>query len=357
MLCDGQFGSTGKGLIAAWLANNATPMPVTVATTNAGAQAGHTTKRNLESQYVCYHLPTIGVERKEAICYINSGSIIAPDLLYREMDACGVGIDRVRIGPRASVITAEDAAQEKATGSSVAFLGSTQKGVGAALARKVCRSAVLAKDDTMLASLVSGMDLNRVLSTGAVVTVEVPQGLGLSLNHGYQYPYCTSRDCWVGQGLSDAGIHPSYLGDVCMVVRSYPIRVGSINNATGMGQPGYSGDFYPDSTELMWEKDFPWLAPERTTVTQRVRRIATWSAQQYMYGLTMNRPSIVALTFCDYFRSATQFLDHYGDMLEAENAVSINPRHIFSVGPCLQDVTANYKDVATYLHNRMSTAV
>ena len=351
VLCGGQFGSEAKGNIAAWLANNDTAHMVNVATTSAGAQAGHTTCRANGGKYVAYHLPTCGIERPESHIFINAGAIIDVDMFLQELVDCKVNPERVTIHPRAAVITDAARASEQDPASAQTRSGSTQKGIGATLAAKVTRSGLLARDEPRLAPFIGQVSLNELLSRGFTVTMEVPQGLGLSLNHGLEAPFTTSRDCYVTSGLSDAGIHPHFLGKICMVVRSKPIRVGNIYDAGG-GRIGYSGPFYPDSEELSWDKNFPWVQPERTTVTKRVRRIATWSPIQYANGLVMNRPSIVALSFCDYFRTLQEFHGHVHGMREIESTLGILPTTVFSVGPNLEDITADYQEVVAWLEKR-----
>src|SRR5690349_21312375 len=145
VLIGGQFGSEGKGLAAAYLAaKHLQDIDVDVATTNAGAQAGHTTRFADGRKFVCFHLPTTGVIRKNAASYINAGSIIDPVSLRAEIEACGVR--NLVIHPRAAVITDENRATERGNGSSTERTASTQKGVGAAIADKIMRRAKLAGD-------------------------------------------------------------------------------------------------------------------------------------------------------------------------------------------------------------------
>lgn len=162
---------------------------------------------------------------------------------------------------------------------------------------------------------------------------------------------CTSRDCHVGAGLSDAGIHPSFLGPVCMVVRTYPIRVGDARNEQGE-LLGRSGPFYEDSIELQWERDFPSIEPERTTVTRRIRRIATWSDRQYARGLAMNRPTIVFLNFANYLPSATAFLGHLRRMRDRELENHLEPTHAYGFGPAVEDVTDDLDAAVAWFDKR-----
>lgn len=348
----GGFGSEGKGAAAAWLGETYGRI-VNIATTNAGAQAGHTTRYRDGRQFICFHLPTIGVVNAHRGCesYINAGSIVDVAVLSTEMVNCNVPPDMLRIHPRAAVITDDDRYSEKALTASTTRLASTQKGVGSAISNKVMRRGRLAGEYASLGPSILPIDLNKEMQTGAVVSVEIPQGTGLSLNHGRAYPECTSRDCWVGAGLNDAGIHPKFLGNVCMVMRTFPIRVGHIFNELGE-KLGDSGPFYEDSLELDWTRDFPHLEPERTTVTKRIRRIATWSDLQYEAALSLNRPTMVFLSFCNYLNTADEFWNLYRRMKTIEERLDLEPVHVYNVGPCVEDTMTSADGVATWLkHN------
>lgn len=351
VLVDGQFGSTGKGLAAAYLSQFIKDLDV--ATTNAGAQAGHTTVLATGEKFICYHLPTTGVMRKESLVYVNAGSIIDLKSFAAEVEML-IDPKRIVVHPRAVVIEPEDTQAEHASGSATERSASTQKGVGHALTRKIMRKASLAKDffvADFCGARVEALDLNHLLSLGHSVTVEVPQGFDLSLNHGLSYPYCTSRDCTVGAGLSDAGIHASFLGPTCMVVRTFPIRVGAIYNEL-QEKLGDSGPFHADSVELGWAKDFPGIEPERTTVTKRVRRIATWSDLQYRAALQMTRPTIVLLNFCNYLRSHVDFTLQIQRMERAHDDLDIHPELIFGFGAATSDVTLSFGKGINWFKNR-----
>lgn len=348
----GQFGSEAKGLVAAYLAlNDTNPHIRIIATTNAGAQAGHTTILPDGRKFVCYHLPTIGVLIETSTIYLNAGSIIDLDCLMNEVAAVssvtGEGEislwDRIIIHPNATLIQPRHKAAE-ADGPTRA-IGSTQKGVGAALVSKIRREpdATIAHAAYKLPCLVDRMDLNRVLEKGNIcVSVEIPQGTGLSINASPFFPHTTSRDCWVGQGLTDAGIHPKFLGNVAMVCRTFPIRVGNI--LQDGQQVGHSGQFYHDSDELEWD-DFPGVEPERTTVTKRIRRIATWSRDQYREALRLNRPDFVFLTFTNYLTAFGYGLaDQIADMQDDQHAEGVNPTIVYSWGPRADQVSFLVED-------------
>jgi adenylosuccinate synthase len=100
--------------------------------------------------------------------------------------------------------------------------------------------------------------------------------------------------------LSDAQVHPNYLGNVMLTIRTYPIRVGNIYKDDEL--IGYSGPFYPDSKELTWgEIKEP---AEKTTVTNRVRRVASFSKLQYERALHYIKPTHVFLNFSNYLKDS-----------------------------------------------------
>jgi adenylosuccinate synthase len=355
VLCDGAFGSTGKGAAAAWLARFCRD-PVGIATCNSGANAGHTSIVD-GWKFICYTLPTTGVLRPESRIYINAGSIIDLPSFEQEVEDCKIDRLRITVHPRASIITDAMKAAERIPENGPARIASTMHGVGQAIADKVMRRAPLAQGSKLPSWVkVEPLCLNGEMDIyNASIVLEIPQGAGLSLNHGYAYPYCTSRDAYVTAGLSDAGIHPSFIGPICMTMRTYPIRVGDSYNEQGE-LLGRSGPFYPDSIELDWKRDFPGIEPERTTVTKRMRRIASWSNQQYQDALELNRPTMVFLNFCNYLPSGTAFLGLLHHMQRIERKVgNANVHRIYGFGPAVEDVTDNLDAAVSWYDKREPT--
>lgn len=339
VLMGGQYGSEAKGLAAGIVHQLAGASIRKWCTTNAGAQAGHTTYVRNGSAFVCYHLPTLGVLDGQSDIYVNAGAIIDPDLFEKEIDAVaavtGENSDRLRsriyVDPNAAVIKADD---HKIDAQS-ARIGSTMKGIGPALAQKIMRhdEAIVMNDDRMkrLGITIRRVRLMQEMRAGKAVTIEVPQGTGLSLNSSGHYPYTTSRECWLGQGMTDAGIHPSFLTRSIMVCRTLPIRVGNVFDKDGV-QIGTSGPFHLDSRELDWAEHLAGIEPERTTVTKRVRRIATWSNMQYDHALEFNRPDMVVLTFCNYL-SWENLQIIISQMTQSHTVAGLEPRVLYSWGP------------------------
>lgn len=332
-LLGGQWGSEGKGAAAAWLASEqikAGIAPFTYVTTNAGSQSGHTSV-HAGRKRIAYHLPTVPLVQPGSSIYLNAGAILDVEVLERELAELPDDTT-VYVHPNAAVITPECKDAEKLASSPQTRIASTQKGVGEALARKVLRSGVVAKDCESLRPFLRRIDLNSKLAMNASVLVEVPQGIGLSLNSSF-YPYCTSRDCTVMQAMSDAAIHPTFVGSVMLVLRTYPIRVGNIPGGT-------SGDCYPDQKELNW-KDLG-VEPELTTVTGRVRRVFSFSTQQLIEAMASARPTHVFISHCDYYPGDSR-LSKVDDLVGKINKIAQSfemrrPRVACSFGPTTDDV-------------------
>lgn len=292
ILIDGQFGSTGKGLFANYIG---VTNHIDVAISNASSNAGHTFFIG-SRKIIVKHLPVSGILNRRSVIYICAGAIIDPVILLKEIEENDIDPNRIIIHPRAAIIEPDDIALERFNNDGVKQIASTMSGVGAALVRKINRVASLAQDHKLLEQYIGILDMHYLLKQGCNALMEVPQGMDLSLNHGYAYPYCTSRDITPAAALNDAGVHPKFLGNVMVSIRTFPIRVGNvIENGKELG---YSGPFYEDSIETTWDKLR--IKKEYTTRTKRVRRVASFSIKQYNKMLNMMQPNYILLNFCNY---------------------------------------------------------
>ncbi len=287
-----QFGSESKGLLSNYVA---TTNHIDIAISDASSNAGHT-GYIYGKKCVLKHLPMAGIVSDRCQIYLCSGAIINPKILLQEIKTYDVDPNRIAIHPRCAIITQSDIDSETARSSQMTSISSTQSGVGSALARKVSRTAKLAKDIPELSSMISELDIQSYMDDGCTAYMEVPQGLDLSLSSSQFYPFCTSRDITVASAINDAQVHPSYLGKVAVCLRTFPIRVGNLM-VDGI-EVGQSGAFYPDSVETSWG-DIG-VEAELTTVTSRVRRVASFSMMQYERMLKLIKPDYILLTFANY---------------------------------------------------------
>lgn len=287
ILIDGQFGSTGKGLCSAYVSslNN-----IDISITNSGPNSGHTFYVG-STKYVTTHIPVSGILNKNSIIYLCSGSVINPNTLYHEIDKFDIDRERLVIHPRAAIVRGSDIRKELFD-DGLKLISSTQSGCGHAIQRKIARTATLAYKTPGISSRCRIINLNESLSKeGCTAFMEMPQGFDLSINSGMVYPYCTSREITVPAALSDAQVHPKFLGKVISSIRTFPIRVGNLDS-------GYSGPFYEDSEETTWEK--LGVPNEYTTKTERIRRVATFSMKQYRRMIECIMPDYVFLNFANY---------------------------------------------------------
>lgn len=325
VIVDGQFGSTGKGALAAYLATIG-QHKINIVTTNAGPNSGHTGYMPHDAggnRIITRQIPVGGVVLnnllKKPTVYLNGGAIIDMEVLRDEMSVHG--FKEIVIHPTAAVILPEYKNEEADGGPGK--IASTGKGVGAALAHKVMRDGQVAKD------FLPNAEAYRWDWSKDVVLVETAQGFSLGINQGF-YPHTTSRECTVMQAIADACIPPRRVNKVAMCIRTYPIRVGNTDR-------GNSGGHYPDQRETSWEEIGQ--PPELTTVTGRVRRVFTFSDQQFREALRANEPDLVFVTFLDYLNGfqAREFMNNALHIYQSE--MGQRPDLLLgSFGPRIEDI-------------------
>lgn len=288
LIMDFQYGSTGKGLIAGFLAKRGDYDTVICA---FATNAGHTyIDRSEGIHLMTQQLPTAAVVSKTVKnILLGPGSLIHAATLFNEIEMNKAALEgkRIMIHPQAAVVEGYHAGEEREW--HMSKIGSTGKGVGAAMIERIKRSpdfpntvkARWAKGSTEIYSVtslgkyvVTEDEYRDALLASENVLIEGAQGFSLSLYHG-QYPYTTSRDVTPWQILADCGVPYRWASHVHVIgsCRTYPIRV---NN-----QDGTSGPHYPDQCELDWSEVAGGnIAPELTTVTKLKRRIFTFSQKQ-----------------------------------------------------------------------------
>lgn len=257
--------------------------------------AGHTALQG-NNKFVSKILPTPAAlnlfGRAKPTLWVGPNSGFFLDQVQRELTLTGYSPDEVRMHERAVVVTDRHVAMESPGGlQSTEYISSTMSGSGAAFAEKSMRRPEVRIVRTVDSfNVLKPMEFMREVRTelenGRAFMHEVSQGFALSVNQGTHYPTCTFRDCTSQQAWADFCITPDLVGDVYLNVRSFPIRVG--NNYRDGQQTGYSGDFMGDQQETTWEQiakdaEFPadeaaaLAERERTTVTKKIRRVATQS--------------------------------------------------------------------------------
>ncbi len=299
LIIDLQFGSTGKGLIAGYLAKrNKYDVVVTANMPNAG----HTFIDEHNNKMVHKVLPNGLVSPNCQFVMIGPGAIFDLERLLKEYhNACQMGYDGYTIViHRAAVILQNEHREAEAENVKI---GSTMQGSGAAMIAKIKRNP---DDNPTAGHVLSEMNLpegiiiannsvyNGIIKDAKSILLEGAQGFSLGINERF-YPYCTSRDCSPARFMSDMAIPIPFLRKVIGTARVHPIRVGS-------PEGGYSGPCYDDQHELTWDEIG--VKPERTTVTQRVRRVFSFSRTQLEDALYAMAPDEIFLNFCNYATQA-----------------------------------------------------
>lgn len=245
--------------------------------------------------------------------WLGPGSGFFIEQLKKELQETGyAGSDKVFIHERATVVTDKHVELERHGGQwSTEHLASTMSGSGAGFATKAMRGQdVQLARDTIFKTMspTSFADGIRSAMNGTFLH-EVSQGYALSIDYGTHYPTCTYRNCTPQQAIADMMVLPSMVGDIYMNVRSFPIRVGNV--VVDGERRGYSGDFCADQTELTWDQiakdaEMPEQMAdelrrlELTTVTKRLRRVATQSWSLLAESARLCGATKVILNFPQY---------------------------------------------------------
>lgn len=286
----GQFGSEGKGKVAYELARQKN---VAAVVRVGGSNSGHTIIDPEGKERKFRALPTASII-PNMISIIAAGSYVDPDILLAEIRETGVRADQVIIDPKAVIITKDDK-QLEANSSLGQSIGSTQSGTGAAVMARIQRSddTVFAKDIDSLVPYIKNTRsyMRDLLKNDKRILIEGTQGFGLSVLHSDHYPFVTSRDTTAAGFVAEAGLSPLDIDEVVMVIRAFPIRVA-----------GNSGPL-PD--EIDWatvgrESGYTEPLTERTTVTNKIRRVARFDADVVKAAIEVNNPTSIVLNHVDY---------------------------------------------------------
>ncbi len=192
-------------------------------------------------------------------------------------------------------------------------------------------------------------EVNAALDVGKKVLIEGTQGFGLSLYHSENYPRSTSRDTTASGFLSEVGISPRMVTEIVVVLRTFPIRVAG-------QQAG------PLREEITWEQlraesGYPHVIEERTTVTNKLRRVARFDWELGRTAIAINRPTRVAINGLDYldyrnrgvvdFDSLTDVAKVFVERLKTSYSCDVS---YLGTGPQLDQVFSGTNGLGETLH-------
>lgn len=308
----GQFGSEGKGAVVAALAPMATDI-VRVAGPNAGHCVHGPGPDGDDHKWRLRSVPAGAVTNRDAALHVAAGSEVDLQVLFSEIDALdrhGYGVaERLTIHPQATWLGESHIRREQELGLHKR-IGSTAKGIGAARADRIWRTAQLIEEAADALAL-RGVAVGEPVYAEHIV-IEGTQGYGLGLHAGH-YPKCTSSDCRAIDFMAMAGISPwdDRIDDltVWVVARANPIRV--------------AGDSGPLEGETSWEA--LGLADEYTTVTNKVRRVGAWDPNLVADAVEANGgPPAVRLAFTMADHMFPEIAGLEGDLLLTALPISVH---------------------------------
>lgn len=341
MVLDFQYGSTGKGLIAGYLAKREN---YDTAICAFATNAGHTYIDEERGIHVMtQQLPTAITSPTVRNILIGPGSAIHLATLQEEIARYAQYLEgkKVLIHPHAAVVEDYHAEFEMSDGRTK--MGSTAKGVGEAYIERIRRNPQnpntigrrVSTRDPLYGMIATPEEYRDTLAAAESVIVEGAQGFSLSMYHG-QYPYTTSRDVTPWQVAADCGLPYKWASYIKVIgtLRTFPIRVSN--------RDGSSGPHYPDQVELKWE-DIG-LNAELTTVTKLPRRIFSFSQTQLQEALWHCGgywDTRLFLNFANYVTDKA-LLDEMIAMIESPTKMNMNSPKVAWIGngPDDKDVVA-----------------
>lgn len=328
IVVDAFWGDSGKGKTTAHLARKLDASLAVRAGVGTNAGASFT----LDDGTLVKHrqLPTAWVNPRTRLA-VGPGVLVNPEILADEVQRFAVA-DRTLVDPRCGVITPDDLAEDAADPFLREVVGTSRSGVGPARARYVNRKAQRAADLPELASLVGDVahEANTRSAAGEVVLVESAQGMQLSLSLSFEYPCTTVKNCTSAAAIDDVGLSWRQVGDVVLVVKALPTRVGE----------------GPLPYEMPHEEAVARGIAEYGVNTGRPRRKASRIDPDLLgYATMVNGPTQIALTFADHLdpavkgaRTADRLTPTVRRVIDEVEQVTGCPVTMVDTGPLLGDM-------------------
>ena len=334
-----QWGDEGKGKATDLLATQSERGGAHIdycVRTSGGHNAGHTIVVNGE-KFATHLLPS-GILTPGCTSVIANGVVVAPDALFREVDALearGVDTSTLVVSANAHVIASYHTALDKVTERFLGKnkIGTTGRGIGPAYADKINRTGIRIADlfdegiltkkveaaldlknqvlakvynrraieaESVVEELLSYAErlrpmvqdtsllLNRALDEGKTVLFEGAQATMLDVDHG-TYPFVTSSNPVAGGVCTGAGVGPTRLDRVIGVIKAYTTRVGS---------GPFPTELFDEDGEKLWK-----IGGEVGVSTGRDRRCGWYDSVIARYATRVNGLTELFLTKLDVLSS------------------------------------------------------
>ena len=334
-----QWGDEGKGKATDLLATQSERGGAHIdycVRTSGGHNAGHTIVVNGE-KFATHLLPS-GILTPGCTSVIANGVVVAPDALFREVDALearGVDTSTLIVSANAHVIASYHTALDKVTERFLGKnkIGTTGRGIGPSYADKINRTGIRIADlfdegiltkkveaaldlknqvlakvynrraieaEAVVEELLSYVErlrpmvrdtsllLNQALDEGKTVLFEGAQATMLDVDHG-TYPFVTSSNPVAGGVCVGAGVGPTRIDRVIGVIKAYTTRVGS---------GPFPTELFDDDGEKLWR-----IGGEVGVSTGRDRRCGWYDSVIARYATRVNGLTELFLTKLDVLSS------------------------------------------------------
>jgi adenylosuccinate synthase len=287
VLIGAQWGDEGKGNISSFLALLG---DYDIFERDCSPQAGHISYRG-DKRICLAHLPA-GVINPKSRCLLGTGSFLyLPDLL-REIQETGITPARLGIDRKATMVTAENRAEEQQNQSLMGKTGSIGSGVGPARSHKIMERSKIpfAGDILNLKPYITDTreELYQAISNGKNILLEGDHGAELDLTDG-QHPVVTSRNTNACQFLSDCGIGPLAVKNVYMIMKPY---------TTASFADAKLEKIISDEQLLDWGHDIT-KGGEIGTKSKRLRRMGEVEWNRIQRVIKVNTVTQIAVTHLD----------------------------------------------------------
>ena len=329
VIAGGFWGDEGKGKIISYLALKE---PLDFCIRTGSVNAAHTIW--FKGKRYALHMVPGGFVNEKCRLLIGAGSNVDVRQFFEEVEATNVK-NHIGVDSQASIIEEKHSMQDKASAHLKQVVGTTGRGVGPAIEERVRRTAKLARDILELKPYLADVsaEINDAIDEGKKVLLEGTQGLMLSLFHG-TYPYVTGRDTSASAICSEAGVGPTRIDDVLVVLKSFMTRVGA---------GPLPGEISKEEAQKRG-----WF--ETAAGTGRDRRSAPFNFELAKKAVTINGATKIAITKLDCVFPACQGAKTYNE-LPSEAKTFINevekrtsaPVALIGTGPEALDIVDRRK--------------
>jgi len=287
--------------------------------TNTGA-----TVYTEDEQKLSIHMLPAGAFLPHCNAYLGSAvylnmKILIKELKMRENLLGKSQLGRIFISNYAHVVTG-DCLKRDAAKEAEQKMGSTKNGVSIAASDKYAYKGITLKNwiakshgwrkllDRYGVETVDPIDLfrNVVEPNDWNMVLEGTQGVGLDVNHGFQYPYVSSGS-FSSFGLLDGVGYALAPDDICMVLKPYGSYFGPKREA---------GDFEND--------EFREFAGEFGTTTGRPRNLCWLDAEQIRKAAALTRPNAIMVNCMDKLNWFAKHGKQWSIILDDEHRIDFD---------------------------------